>query len=101
MVDSVLLLGRVTGEGPRGRAFNDLVLTRVERVRHLIDSQHLTSSIDLQAAGGLELESSVQICRLGATSLPLGSALHREKTPEAIAAYVQKLRSLVQGTETA
>jgi ribulose-phosphate 3-epimerase len=108
MVDSVLLVGRVTGEGARGRAFNDLVLKRVQATRQTIDSQKLT--IDLQAAGGLELESSVQVCRLGATSLPLGSALHREKalvgpdsTPAyaGYAAYLQKLRSLVQGTETA
>ena len=105
MVESVLLLGRVTGEGPRGRAFNDLVLQRVQATRRLIDTQKLT--IDLQAAGGLELESSVQVCRLGATSLPLGSALHREKaaadpdgTP-AYAAYLQKLRSLLSQTETA
>ncbi|HET7771038.1 MAG TPA: hypothetical protein VFN74_19855, partial [Chloroflexota bacterium] len=102
MVQSVLLLGRVTGEGPRGRSFNDLVLRRVQQVRQMIDSQRL--QIDLQAAGGLELESSVQVCRLGATSLPLGGALHREKNPDgtpAYAAYVQKLRSLLQGTETA
>ena len=104
MIESILLLGRVTGEGPRGRAFNDLVLQRVHAVRQLIDSQQLTDTIDLQAAGGLELESSVQVCRLGATSLPLGSALHREKNPDgtpAYAAYVQKLRSLLQGAETA
>ena len=104
MVESVLLLGRVTGEGPRGRSFNDLVLQRVRAVRQMIDSQRLPTPIDLQAAGGLELESSVQVCRLGATSLPLGGALHREKNPDgapAYAAYVQKLRSLHQGTETA
>ena len=114
MVDAVLLLGRVTGEGPRGRSFNDLVLRRVERVRQMIDSALPVASdgqrgapIDLQAAGGLELESAVQVCHLGATSLPLGGALHREKAadgsfaPAGYAAYVQKLRSLLRGTETA
>jgi hypothetical protein len=76
----------------------------------MIDSLNPSPPIDLQAAGGLELESAVQVCRLGATSLPLGSALHREKVPAGqdsapgyarYAAYLQKLRSLVQGTETA
>ena len=96
MVESVLLLGRVTGEGARGRAFNDLVLRRVERVRQMIDSEETVRSgshrIDLQAAGGLELESSVQVCLLGATSLPLGSALHRESD---LTAYVHRLRTLL------
>lgn len=107
MVESVLLLGRVTGEGPRGRAFNDLVLQRVQRVRQMIDSLSHSAPIDLQAAGGLELESSVQVCRLGATSLPLGGALHREKASlgqersASYAAYLQKLRSRLRGTETA
>lgn len=96
MLEAVLLLGRVTGEGARGRAFNDLVLRRVARVREMIDVEEGVRSgaqqIDLQAAGGLELESSVQVCRLGATSLPLGSALHREA---GIAAYVTRLRTLI------
>jgi ribulose-phosphate 3-epimerase len=96
MMESVLLLGRVTGEGARGRAFNDLVLRRVFRVRQMIDSEESvrngTHQVDLQAAGGLELDSSVQVCRLGATSLPLGSALHREQD---LAAYVTHLRGLL------
>ena len=102
MVESVLLLGRVTGEGARGRAFNDLVLRRVERVRQMIDTEETVRSgshqIDLQAAGGLELESSVQVCRLGATSLPLGSALHREQD---LTAYVHRLRTLLAESEPA
>ncbi len=103
MLDAVLLLGRVTGEGARGRAFNDLVLRRVARVRQMIDAEaHGTATattlgaaeklamVDLQAAGGLELESCVEVCRLGATSLPLGSALHRE--PD-LGGYVGRLRA--------
>jgi ribulose-phosphate 3-epimerase len=96
MVESVLLLGRVTAEGPRGRDFNRLVLRRVEAVRRLIDVQIAEGGppVDLQAAGGLELDSSVEVCRLGATSLPLGSALHRQPDPDA---YVSQLRTLLQG----
>jgi D-3-phosphoglycerate dehydrogenase len=87
MIDSVLLLGRVTGEGKRGRDFNKLVVERVRRVRKTIDEAGL--SIDLQAAGGLETANCVEVCEAGARSLPLGGALHREAD---MAAYVSMLR---------
>ena len=91
MVDTVLLLGRVTAEGARGRDFNRLVLDRVRVVREMIDAQVASggTSVDLQAAGGLETESCIEVCRLGATSLPLGSALHRQPDP---AVYLRDLR---------
>ncbi|HEV2126344.1 MAG TPA: hypothetical protein VGW38_26605, partial [Chloroflexota bacterium] len=97
MVDAVLLLGRVTAEGARGRDFNRLVLDRVRAVRAMIDAQVAAGGppVDLQAAGGLETESCVEVCRLGATSLPLGSALHRELDP---GAYVRHLRGLLVDT---
>ena len=96
MVDAVLLLGRVTGEGSRGRQFNGLVLDRVREVRRMIDAAGL--SVDLQAAGGLETEDCVQVCRAGATSLPIGAALHRE--PD-MAAFVSHLRGRIEGEPTA
>jgi len=76
MLDAVLLLGRVTGEGERGRAFNDLVLPRIQRVRQMIDAQGLV--VDVQAAGGLETEHCIAAVQNGAMSLPLGGALHRQ-----------------------
>jgi ribulose-phosphate 3-epimerase len=76
MIDSVLLLGRVTGEGQRGRDFNQLVLDRVREVRRMINGGAL--SVDLQAAGGLETSSCLEVCKAGVTSLPIGAALHRE-----------------------
>jgi D-3-phosphoglycerate dehydrogenase len=88
MLDSVLLLGRVTGEGRRGRDFNDLVIGRVVAVRRMIDDAGL--DVDLQAAGGLETESCVEAAWAGARSLPLGGALHREAD---MAAFVRHLRS--------
>ncbi|MBV9470118.1 MAG: hypothetical protein JOZ57_12855, partial [Abitibacteriaceae bacterium] len=88
MLDAVLLLGRVTGEGQRGRAFNNLLIDRVREVRHMIDAGGYT--IDLQAAGGLETEHCIQVYQAGATSLPIGAALHRE--PD-MAAFVAHLRS--------
>ena len=94
LVDAVLLLGRVTGEGARGRAFNRLVLDRIGAVRETIArlraEGHDVAGVDLQVAGGLEVDSSVEACRRGVTSLPLGSALHRE--PD-LRAFVATLRA--------
>ena len=90
MLDSVLLLGRVMGEGSRGRDFNHLVNERIRTVRRWIDDGGFT--VDLQAAGGLETESCAEVVRAGATSLPLGSALHRE--PD-MATYVSVLRERI------
>ena len=92
MIDAVLLLGRVTGEGKRGRDFNQLVVNRVREVRRMIDAAGL--NIDLQAAGGLEIENCVEVCRAGATSLPIGNALYRGGD---IAGYVGRLRKLIAG----
>lgn len=87
LLDAVLLLGRVTGEGGRGRAFNDLLLPRIEAARRMIDARGL--ALDLQAAGGLEVESCVEAARRGATSLPLGGALHRQRD---MAAFIAGLK---------
>lgn len=111
MIDAVLLLGRVTGEGRRGRTFNDLVLHRVATVRGMIRAaqgrqsepgapggDHGSGSagaLDLQVAGGLERDACVEVCRRGATSLPLGSALHRQQD---LTAYVAELRVSLAGT---
>ena len=88
LLDAVLLLGRVTGEGQRGRTFNELLLPRIQAVRRMIDTGGYT--VDLQAAGGLETEHCRAAVQAGATSLPIGAALHRE--PD-MAAYVAFLRS--------
>ena len=96
MLDAVLLLGRVTGEGNRGRDFNTLVVERVREVRGMIAAG--SYDVDLQAAGGLETAHCVEVCRAGATSLPVGGALHRE--PD-IGAFVAHLRSAIAaGLET-
>lgn len=87
LIDTVLLLGRVTGEGKRGREFNRWVVDRVRAVRQRIDEGGY--AIDLQAAGGLETSSCVEVCRAGATSLPLGAALHRESD---LQAFIRLLR---------
>lgn len=88
MLDSILLLGRVTGEGQRGRDFNALVVDRVREVRKMIDVGKHT--IDLQAAGGLELGNCVEVCDAGVTSLPLGAALHREADMRAFVSHLRQ-----------
>jgi len=94
MLDAVLLLGRVTGEGKRGRDFNNLVVERVREVRRMINAGGY--AVDLQAAGGLETESCVEVCRAGARSLPLGGALYRDAD---MAAYVTQLRMSIAAGE--
>lgn len=93
LLDAVLLLGRVTGEGQRGRTLNDLLFPRIQRVRQMIDTGNY--AIDLQAAGGLEMQHCREVIEAGATSLPLGAALHRE--PD-MGAYVALLREQIHAT---
>jgi len=88
LLDAVLLLARVTGEGTRGRQFNPLALDRTRAVRALLDRHK--SSADLQTAGGLEFADCVAAVAAGARSLPLGGGLHREKD---MAAWLSKLRT--------
>jgi ribulose-phosphate 3-epimerase len=91
LLDAVLLLGRVTGEGKRGRDFNDLLLPRIAAARRMIDAGG--RPVDLQAAGGLEIGSCKDAVAAGATSLPLGGALHREAD---MGAFVSGLRALLE-----
>lgn len=91
MLDAVLLLGRVTGEGQRGRDFNQLVVERAREVRRMIDAGGY--NVDLQAAGGLELPSCIEVCRAGATSLPIGGALYRGADMQA---FIANLRAAVE-----
>lgn len=96
LLDSVLLLGRVTGEGSRGRDFNHLLIERVREVRRMSDAGGY--AMDVQAAGGLETEHCLAVCRAGATSLPIGAALHREKDQRA---YIAHLRDQILSRNSA
>jgi D-3-phosphoglycerate dehydrogenase len=94
MLDAVLLLGRVTGEGQRGRTFNNLLLPRIREVRSMIDAGGY--DVDVQAAGGLETADCQAAVVAGATSLPIGGALHRETD---MSSYVSYLRSCLTTSE--
>lgn len=89
MVDAVLLLSRVTGEGSRGAAFNPLVLPRVRAARGLIDAAG--AAVDLQVAGGVNGGHIADLAAAGATALALGGGLYH--VPD-MAAEVVAIRRL-------
>lgn len=76
LLDAVLLLARVTGEGSRGAAFNPLVLPRVRQVRQLIAAAP-GCTVDLQVAGGVKREQVAALVAAGATTLALGGGLYK------------------------
>jgi ribulose-phosphate 3-epimerase len=75
LIDAVLLLSRVTGEGSKGAAFNPLVLPRVQRVRNL--AQAARPELDIQVAGGVKREHVGSLVAAGATTLALGGGLYK------------------------
>jgi ribulose-phosphate 3-epimerase len=89
LVDAVLLLSRVTGEGTRGASFEPGVLPRVRRARRLIGE--LAPAVELQAAGGVNRGNAGELLAAGATTLALGAGLYR--LPD-MAAEVRALRAL-------
>ena len=89
LVDAILLLARVTGEGARGAAFNPLVLPRVRAVHDLVTAAGAT--VDIQVAGGVNRRHVTDLAGAGATALALGAGLY--KVPD-MAAEVSELRAL-------
>lgn len=75
LVDAVLLLSRVTGEGSKGAAFNPLVLPRIRAVHAMAQAAHQT--LDLQVAGGVKRDHIANLVTVGATTLALGGGLYK------------------------
>lgn len=92
LVDAVLLLARVTGEGSRGAAFNPLVLPRLRAVRRMVDAAGV--AVDLQVAGGVGRGQVAALAAGGATALALGRGLFA--APD-MAAEVAAIRRLAAG----
>ena len=92
LVDAVLLLSRVTGEGARGAAFNPLVLPRLRTVRTLAEAAGKT--VDIQVAGGVNRTHVADLVAAGATTLALGGGLY--KVPD-MAQEVDEIRKLAAG----
>lgn len=90
MVDAVLLLARVTGEGTRGAVFDRRVLPRVQALRAMIDSAGVT--VDLQVAGSVRREHLPELVAAGVTSVAFGAGIY--KVPD-MAAEVTAMRELV------
>jgi ribulose-phosphate 3-epimerase len=88
LVDAVLLLSRVTGEGARGAAFNPLVVPRVRAVREMVVA--MGASVDIQVAGGVNRNHVAELGGAGATALALGAGLY--KVPD-MAREVAELRA--------
>ena len=92
LVDAVLLLSRVTGEGARGAAFNPLVLPRLRTVRTLAEATG--TSVDIQVAGGETRAHVADLVTAGATTLALGGGLY--KVPD-MAQEVAEIRKMATG----
>jgi ribulose-phosphate 3-epimerase len=90
LVDSVLLLSRVTGEGTRGASFTPLVLPRLRTVR-----ESAGTGLDLQVAGGVNRHNAGQLVNAGATSLALGAGIYQV---EDMRQEISMLQALLSGT---
>jgi ribulose-phosphate 3-epimerase len=75
LVDAVLLLSRVTGEGARGASFDERVLPRLRRLRELVETAG--TAVDIQVAGGVKRQHIPDLVAAGATSLAIGGGLYR------------------------
>lgn len=93
LVDAVLLLSRVTGEGARGASFDERVLPRLRRLRELVDTAGAT--VDIQVAGGVKRQHIPDLVAAGATSLAMGGGLYR--VPD-MAREVMEMRGLGRGS---
>jgi ribulose-phosphate 3-epimerase len=88
LVDSVLLLSRVTGEGSHGAEFSPLVYSRIETLRSIA-----VAETDIQVAGGLNKDHVAKLAKLGATSLAFGGGLYRVPDMAAeVAAMLERAR---------
>ncbi len=90
MLDAVLLLSRVTGEGSRGAVYDPRVLPRVRAVRAMIDAAG--SEVDLQVAGSVKREHIAELVQAGVNSVAFGGGIY--KVPD-MAAEVAAIRALV------
>lgn len=92
LIDAVLLLSRVTGEGTRGAAFNPLVLARVRTVREMATAAR--ANVDVQAAGGIKREHILGLMSAGASSLAMGGGLYRAPDMAQEVAEMRKLATI-------
>jgi ribulose-phosphate 3-epimerase len=75
LVDAVLLLSRVTGEGVRGASFDPRVFPRIKKIRQMADDA--AAQIDIQVAGGVKRQHVSELVAAGATALAMGGGIYR------------------------
>jgi len=75
LIDSILLLSRVTGEGSRGAVFNPLVLPRIETVHKMAIAAGV--ALDIQVAGSVQRQHVPDLIAAGATTIALGGGIYR------------------------
>ena len=89
MIDSVLLLSRVTGEGTLGASFNPAVYDRIAYVDAL--RRDLNAEVEIQVAGSVRKEQIIRLVSAGTDSIAVGGALYRASD---MAAEVAEIREL-------
>lgn len=89
MIDSVLLLSRVTGEGTLGASFNPAVFDRIAYVD--ARRRDLNSKVEIQVAGSVRKEQIARLVSAGTDSIAFGGALYRATD---MAAEVAEIREL-------
>ena len=75
LVNAVLLLSRVTGEGSKGAVFNPLVAPRVQAVREMADRTN--TILDIQVAGSVKRQHIPDLVTAGATAIAFGGGIYR------------------------
>jgi ribulose-phosphate 3-epimerase len=94
LLDSVLLLSRVTGEGTRGATFDPLVLPRVRQLRQMARAAGV-DGLDIQVAGSVKRAHVADLVACGVTSIAMGAGLYR--VPD-MAQEVRDMRALAATT---
>lgn len=75
VVDAVLLLSRVTGEGTKGASFDAAALPRVRQAAEM--AARAGARCDIQAAGGINRTNAASLAAAGANSLTLGAGIYK------------------------
>ena len=91
-----LLLVMTVEPGRGGQAFIGAMVDKVAAARRLLDERG--SRAELEVDGGVSAATAAGLVRAGATTLVVGSAIHRH--PEGRAAAVGELRRVVQTAVT-
>lgn len=87
MVDAVLLLSRVTGEGTSIGSFDPRVYSRVRALSELVAAAG--TCVDLQVAGGVRIEHVRALVEAGAATLAVGGGIYRAPDMERAVAQMR------------